>query len=106
MKNHSNVDQKMATKVYTEIHHKRMKLEMAKYERKGASFSISISPKLSLSNEQRCMKLLIKEKYYELQKDMKATYRLALLYPTFFMIRRIVYSVILVFLFGHNYFQI
>ena len=106
LKNHSNVDQKMATQVYTDIHHRRMKLEMAKYQRHGADYSLSISPKLTLSNEKRCMRILTDEKYKKLQKEMKTTYRLALLYPTFFMIRRILYSVILVFLFGHNYFQI
>ena len=37
---------------------------------------------------------------------MRNTYKFALLYPTFFMIRRIFYSFVLVFMLNFNYFQI
>ena len=106
LKNTSNMDIKLATKVYNETHDKLLKLEQAKYNRKGADFSMVCSPKQSETKEARRMNEIFVEKYKELQNDMKATYRLALLYPTFFMIRRLVYAVILVFLLNMTYFQI
>ena len=64
------------------------------------------SPKQSETKEARRMNEIFVEKYKELQNDMKVTYRLALLYPTFFMIRRLFYAIILVFMLDMNYFQI
>ena len=39
-----------------------------------------------------------RQKFNEFQSEIQSDYRLALLYPTFFMLRRIVYSIILVFM--------
>ena len=46
------------------------------------------------------------EKFEKWKQEMQNTYRMALLYPTFFMIRRILYSIILVFMLDYDYFQI
>ena len=63
---------------------------------------MSISPTLAKSGKSMDEKF--KEKYEELREEMRNTYRFALLYPTFFMIRRIFYSFVLVFLVDFNYF--
>ena len=40
LKSNSTIDFNLATKVYTEMHYKQLRIEKARYERKGADFSM------------------------------------------------------------------
>lgn len=106
LKNRSNIDEKIALKVYTETILRRQKVEMTKYEKRGADFSMVVSPDFSDSKERRRMESIVKNKYEELLAESKTTFKFAMLYPVFFMIRRVIYSIILVFFLEYNYFQI
>lgn len=103
LKSNSKINFSLATQVYTEMHYKQLRIEKARYERKGADFSMQSSPTLSAAKQRNA---LHRQKFTEFQSEIQSDYRLALLYPTFFMLRRIVYSIILVFMLNMNYFQI